>query len=605
MDLNRPPLIFCPGLVGYDIADQISKEFGWNFVTSKDKINSSFATELCRTFISRRPIVGVCSSGILIRILAPLINNKSYEPAVVCIAPDGSNVIPLIGGHQQGANQLARVISDRLNSNLVMTTASDVILGCSLDEPPDEWRLHNPEDVKQVAVSILAGKDTLISGSHKWLRPLLKWQNVNQESAHSEEEISVHVEGVPALRYSKQILALGVGCIRGCSSNLLLELVEQSLSEANLSKFAIEGIYSIDLKADETAIYELAQTLGVPAKFYPPEVLDSYTPQVSVPSKIVYKETGTHSVSEAAALARAGSEGQILIPKKVHQGATCAVARIGTANANKALHRGTLMIVGIGPGKADLYTLETNRMLGMADDIVGYKKYIDLLGSISNGKNIYEFELGQERERCQFALEQAAKGRKIALVSSGDAGIYAMASLIFELLAMKPDQSLLSDAARRVEIICSPGISAMQLASSRAGAILGHDFCTISLSDLMTPRDIILKRIRSAAIGDFVISFYNPVSQKRRTLFGEAKKILLNHRLPDTPVLIARNLGRTGEKIIEVSLSKLDPEQVDMLTVVIVGNSQTRSFQVGDRKAGVGGRFVFTPRGYTIQSGVR
>jgi cobalt-precorrin 5A hydrolase/precorrin-3B C17-methyltransferase len=177
-------------------------------------------------------------------------------------------------------------------------------------------------------------------------------------------------------------------------------------------------------------------------------------------------------------------------------------------------------------------------------------------------------------------LEQAGKGVNVALICSGDAGIYAMGSLVFELLDRGPDEIGVSDAARRVEVVCAPGVSALQGAAARAGAPLGHDFCAISLSDLLTPREDILRRLRAAAEGDFVVAFYNPVSKKRRTLLAEARDILLQSRPGDTPVLLASSLGR------------LDVDEVDMLTVVLVGSSNSKLVELGE------GARMYTPRGY-------
>ncbi|HHL21389.1 MAG TPA: precorrin-3B C(17)-methyltransferase, partial [Aliiroseovarius sp.] len=202
------------------------------------------------------------------------------------------------------------------------------------------------------------------------------------------------------------------------------------------------------------------------------------------------------------------------------------------------------------------------------------------------------FALGQEEARCRHALERAGEGRRVALISSGDAGIYAMGALVFELLDRAPDQGGVSDAARRAQVISAPGISALQAAAARAGAPLGHDFCAISLSDLLTPRADIIRRIRAAAEGDFVIAFYNPVSRKRRTLLATARDMLLDHRPPDTPVLLASNLGRPQENLRYRRLDALDVEEVDMLTVVLVGSSNSRLAQLGE------GPRMYTPRGY-------
>ena len=224
--------------------------------------------------------------------------------------------------------------------------------------------------------------------------------------------------------------------------------------------------------------------------------------------------------------------------------------------------------------------------------ILGYGLYIDLLGPLAAGKKRSDFPLGGEEARCRYALEQAGQGKNVALICSGDAGIYAMGALVFELLHRSEAEDGVSDAARRAEVICSPGVSALQAAAARAGAPLGHDFCTISLSDLLTPRDDILRRLHAAAEGDFVIAFYNPVSKTRRTLLAKARDILLQHRPADTPVMLATSLGRPEEHLRYRRLDELEVDEVDMLTVVLVGSSNSRLAALGE------GPRMFTPRGY-------
>jgi cobalt-precorrin 5A hydrolase/precorrin-3B C17-methyltransferase len=189
-------------------------------------------------------------------------------------------------------------------------------------------------------------------------------------------------------------------------------------------------------------------------------------------------------------------------------------------------------------------------------------------------------------------LGQAGLGKVVALVCSGDAGIFAMGALVFELLDRGPDRGGVSDAARRIEVVSAPGISALQAAAARAGAPLGHDFCAISLSDLLTPREDIIKRLHAAAEGDFVIAFYNPVSKRRRSLLAEARDILLAHRPADTPVLLASSLGRKDEHVRYRKLVDLEVDEVDMLTVVLVGSSHSKLAQLGE------GPRMYTPRGY-------
>jgi cobalt-precorrin 5A hydrolase/precorrin-3B C17-methyltransferase len=215
---------------------------------------------------------------------------------------------------------------------------------------------------------------------------------------------------------------------------------------------------------------------------------------------------------------------------------------------------------------------------------VGYDLYLDLSADIKTNQAEHRFPLGGEEARCRHAIELAKQGKHVALVCSGDAGIYAMAALVYELIDREPS---------RVAVEVHPGISAFQIASSKAGAMIGHDFCCISLSDLLTPWDTIVQRVKSAAEGDFVISFYNPRSLKRVDQIVKAFEILAPHRSPDTPVVLASNLGRPEEKIRILKFADFNPEDVDMLTLVMVGSSQSKSFMRGDGKT-----YAYTPRGY-------
>jgi len=231
-----------------------------------------------------------------------------------------------------------------------------------------------------------------------------------------------------------------------------------------------------------------------------------------------------------------------------------------------------------------------------ATDLVGYSLYLDLLEDLASGKTRHDFPLGREEDRVRHAMELAGQGLDVALVCSGDAGIYAMATLVFELF----NGGGLSDAASRIDVTVAPGISALQAAAARAGAPLGHDFCTISLSDLLTPWESIQTRVKAAAEGDFVIAFYNPVSKRRRTQLAYARDVLLQHRPADTPVILATNLGRPGELVRIVPLGDLNVDDVDMLTVVVVGSSDSRTVTTGSGKT-----WVYTPRGYSAKEGTQ
>jgi cobalt-precorrin 5A hydrolase/precorrin-3B C17-methyltransferase len=385
-------------------------------------------------------------------------------------------------------------------------------------------------------------------------------------------------------------LAIGVGCERGVPSEEVSALVARCLEESGLSPFSVAGIFSIALKAAEPAIHAVAQSLGVPARFFDAPALLAETPRLSERSEIVFRETGCWGVAEGAALAAAGPEATLVVAKQRSARATCAVARspriIEAAAQGRA--RGRLAVVGIGPGAAAGRTAEAERAIRAATDIVGYRLYLDLLGTLARGKTLHAFALGEEEARVRAALALAAEGRDVALVSSGDAGIYAMGSLVFELI----ERSENADWAR-VEVASYPGVSAMQVAAARLGAPLGHDFCAISLSDLLTPWPVIETRLKAAAAGDFVVAFYNPVSQRRRTQLAAARDILLAARPGETPVAIARNLGRDGEAVEITTLAALDPVDVDMLSIVLVGSRATRLVARPD-----GGRWMYTLRGY-------
>lgn len=256
-----------------------------------------------------------------------------------------------------------------------------------------------------------------------------------------------------------------------------------------------------------------------------------------------------------------------------------------------------LFVVGTGPGDLEYLTPKAKKSIAASSDLVAYGLYLDLLGDLCEGKTHHDLPLGEEIGRARLALDLAASGKTVALISSGDIGIYAMATLVFELLDQeiqgKETGSTNSKKWLGIDIEVVPGISAMQAGASRVGALLGHDFCTISLSDLLTPWQTIEKRIHSAGQGDFVVSFYNPVSKKRDWQLNTARDILLEYRPASTPVLIGRQLTREEEDITITTLDKLDAKDVDMFTLVSIGNSESRHIINGNKE------WVYTPRGYS------
>ncbi len=249
---------------------------------------------------------------------------------------------------------------------------------------------------------------------------------------------------------------------------------------------------------------------------------------------------------------------------------------------------GALYLVGLGPGGAGFLLPQAANAIRDSDAIVGFRGYVDqaigLLPELFQGKEVSSMELGQEMERAAKAVDLASSGRTVAVLSSGDPGIYGMSGPVFQVLA---DRGWDGENPR-VETV--PGVSAMQAAAALLGSPLMQDFCAISLSDLMTPWHAIRRRLEAAAVGDFVVALYNPRSQRRQWQLLEARRILLEHRSPDTPVGIVRDASRPGQQATVTDLAGLEEHcpSVDMVTTVVVGNSTSYVHQ---------GRII-TPRGY-------
>ncbi|MDA8429033.1 MAG: precorrin-3B C(17)-methyltransferase, partial [Geobacteraceae bacterium] len=258
-----------------------------------------------------------------------------------------------------------------------------------------------------------------------------------------------------------------------------------------------------------------------------------------------------------------------------------------------------LYIVGTGPGSIKHLTAAAQDAIAASSTIVGYHYYIDLIQPLLEGKQIISTGMMQEIDRCRTAIQLAGKGETVALVSGGDAGIYGMAGLVFELIEIDRQQSEVATAESIPEICVIPGISAIQAAASALGAPLMHDFSVISLSDLLTPWDLITKRLEAAARADFVMVIFNPRSKSRVTQIADARDIILGARPADTPVGIVRNACRAVEQVTVTTLGAMLEHEIDMSTIVIIGNSSTFADQQG--------RMV-TPRGYAgkiAKNGVR
>ncbi len=237
-----------------------------------------------------------------------------------------------------------------------------------------------------------------------------------------------------------------------------------------------------------------------------------------------------------------------------------------------------LYVVGIGPGGQNQITPAAMQAMQESDIIAGYTVYVDLVKDQFPEKEFLTTAMKQEVDRCRMAIEQVVNGKTVSMICSGDAGVYGMAGLIYELAQQYPP----------IEIQVIPGITAAMSGAAVLGAPLIHDFAVISLSDLLTPLDLIMKRVELAAEGDFVLCFYNPASKKRADYLSRACQLIMKHRSPETLCGYVRNIGRDGEESCTMTLRELEQAQVDMFTTVFVGNSQTKL---------INGKLV-TPRGY-------
>jgi len=556
---------------------------------------------------SAQAVVAVGACGLITRLVAPLLTHKSLDPAVVVLDPQGRFAIPLLGGHAAGAEQFCEEIAALLGGQAVPTGSSTALGRLAWDAFGTAWGWQRGGGDWNSLMVAAAGKRPPLVVQESGLR---LWQDLDAAHAAQVQKAPARTEALatigdratalvighdlgPGCRWHPPCLWLGMGCERGTSLTLLERLVERTLKERGLAEAAVAGVASVDRKGDEPALLALAEHHGWPLRLFGAEALAQMP--VPHPSEQVAREMGTASVAEAAALLaaqgpeRSGEQAPelpLLVEKRIERAAAgergAATLAVALAQHQWAPGRGALHLVGSGPGRLDLLTGDARRVLASATVWVGYGLYLDLIEPLRRPDQLRrDGRLTEERARCAEALQLACQGLTVALISSGDSGIYGMAGLALELWLNLPRQD-------RPAFEVHPGLSALQVAAARVGAPLMHDFCTISLSDRLTPWELIERRLRAAAAADFVVALYNPRSQGRSWQLGRAKELLLEGRPASTPVLVARQLGREGEQIQLHTLGDLPCEQVDMLSLVLIGNSSSYQQE---------GRMV-TPRGY-------
>ncbi|MEV8307557.1 precorrin-3B C(17)-methyltransferase [Streptomyces flavidovirens] len=370
-------------------------------------------------------------------------------------------------------------------------------------------------------------------------------------------------------------LVVGVGASRGASVEEVFGLVEETLADAGLSARSVAALATVDAKADEAGIVAAVARLGVPLRTYAAEELARI--DVPNPSGAPLAAVGTPSVAEAAALVGGG---ELLVAKRksVPEAGRAAMATCAVVRKEP---RGRLAVVGLGPGARDLLTPRASEEIRRASVLVGLDQYVDQIRDLLRpGTRVLESGLGAEEERARTAVAVARAGHAVALIGSGDAGVYAMAS------------PALAEASDDIDVVGVPGVTAALAAAAILGAPLGHDHVSISLSDLHTPWEVIERRVRAAAEADIVVTFYNPRSRGRDWQLPKALSILAEHREPTTPVGVVRNASRPDGTSRLTTIAALDPATVDMMTVVVVGNTAARE---------IAGRMV-TPRGYRWQT---
>jgi cobalt-precorrin 5A hydrolase/precorrin-3B C17-methyltransferase len=540
-------------------------------------------------------LIFALATGAVVRLIAPLLGDKATDPAIVVVAETGTQVISLCGGHQGGADDLTRQIAHLLDAEPVITGSSSAqgLPGVDVLGIPFGWS-KGSGDWTGVSAAIAHGKPVEVfqdAGSTLWqdhlsqghpfgfepadVRAARLWISPIQRQFAPESEF-------PKAQWHPRVLWVGVGCERGTPQGVIEAAIDQVCQANHLAVGAIAGLASLDLKADEVGLVALCAERQWPLRCFTAEDLKAIP--VPNPSPVVAAAVQTPSVAEAAAILAA--QGELRVAKQVVriEGQPGAVTvAIAQAERDYIPHPGHLALVGTGPGDLTQITPAAKQAIGQADAVIGYGLYIDQIRPLCRPGQIVEpWPITQERQRADRAIDLARWGLRVAVVSSGDCGIYGMAGLVLEQL----QASGWDGETPSLEVF--PGISALQAAAAQVGAPLMHDFCAISLSDLLTPWEVIVKRLEAAAQADFVVALYNPKSKTRTQQIATAHRILMAHRSPETPVAVVKSVYRPDQVIHRTTLGALLEAPIDMVTVVLIGNQSTQRH----------GPWLITPRGY-------
>ncbi len=568
--------------------------------------DASLATFLQDHWQTYEGFVFCLASGAVVRLIAPLLTDKATDPAVVVVDPIGKFAISLCGAHQGGGDRLTHQIGQLLNAQAVITGAANALNLPGIDtlgnpfgwvKGRGDWLGVSAAIARQAPIQILQEAGSTLWQKHLPAEAPFQFGFPEFEDRNSQAAAQARVwispikrtfapsSELPKVQWHPRVLWLGIGCERDTDQALIAQAIESVCAQHHLAIEAVAGIATLDLKADEAGLLAYVKEKNWPLRCFSAQELDSIA--VPNPSDVVKNAVGTPSVSESAAIVAAGGNSERLRVKKqvVKQAGMKGAVTVAVAQAAQEFsdRPGKLHLVGTGPGSLNQITPAAKAAITDADVVIGYALYIDLIRPLLRPGQIVEGSpITQERQRAERAIELANQGLTVAVISSGDCGIYGMAGLVLEQLRAQ------SWDGQSPHVQVFPGVSALQSAASRVGAPLMHDFCAISLSNLLTPWEVIQLRLRSAAQGDFIVALYNPKSQTRTEQIIFARDTFLAHRSPDTPVALARSLYRPDEQITLTSLGDMLAHPIDMLTTVIIGNRSSRNYQ---------GWFI-TPRGY-------
>ncbi|WP_333968896.1 precorrin-3B C(17)-methyltransferase [Burkholderia orbicola] len=568
--MTTPPAIVILGAGALDTARRIQARYpgarvhGLASRVDADVPFDELGAHLRELYARGQPIVALCAAGIVIRCLAPALADKGVEPPVLAVAEDGSAVVPLLGG-LTGVNVIAREIAECVGVAPAITTSGELRFGACVLNPPEGYALADLAQGKRFVSDLLAGASTRVDGAAPWLDDVALPRDA--AAAHAirvtpdawrgaRDELVIHPRSV----------VVGVAADAVHTGEALAARIEAMLDAQGLARLALAAIVAPASAIGEPALEEAASTLDVPLRF-----VDGDRDEPADASTLLGRALRvTHTLREES------------------NGLACAVASQPVDPATLGRARGRLTVLGLGPGGAAWLTPAARAALADATDILGYTTYVNMAGPFRADQRVHGTDNREEMQRARHAFELAAEGRRVAVVSSGDPGVFAMAAAVLEALDEARDPQWAA-----VDLRVEPGISASLATAAQAGAPLGHDFCAISLSDNLKPWGVIETRLQHAAQADLVMAFYNPISRARPWQLDRALDIVRAHRAADTVVVLGRDIGRPGATLSTTTLGALRGEQVDMRTMVIVGSSTTRRFAIGNAR-----EWVYTPRWY-------